>query len=68
MYADQVVLTNVLRLGLGGVDTPAEALGAAMHAHNGRLVTSASRRHNRTRRGNAREGGVVGTLLPVLSR
>ena len=30
------MLTNVLRLGLGGADTPAKALGAAMHAYNGR--------------------------------
>ena len=28
MYADQVVLTNLLRLGFGGADTPAKALGA----------------------------------------
>ena len=34
MYADQVVLTNLLRLGFGGADTPAKALGAAMHTYN----------------------------------
>ena len=30
------MLANVLRLGFGGADTPAKALGAGMHAHNGR--------------------------------
>ena len=34
MYADQVVLTNLLRLGFGGADTPTTSLGAAMHTYN----------------------------------
>ena len=34
MYADQVVLTHLLRFGFDGADTPAKALGAAMHARN----------------------------------
>ena len=34
MYADQVVLTNLLRLGFGGAVTPDISLGAAMHTYN----------------------------------
>ena len=34
MYADEAVLTNLLKLGLGGADAPAEALGRAMRARS----------------------------------
>ena len=34
MYADKVVLTNLLRFGFSGADTPAKLLGTAIHAHN----------------------------------
>ena len=34
MYADEVVLTNLLRQGFSGADTPAKLLGTAIHAHN----------------------------------
>ena len=30
-----VVFSNLLRFGCGGADTPAKALGAAMHTYNG---------------------------------
>ena len=35
MYADQAALTNLLRFGFGGADTPAKALGAAVRMRTG---------------------------------
>ena len=48
MYADEVVLTNLLRFGFSGADTPAKLLGTAIHAHNEHAKQNRKdKKHNR---------------------